>query len=172
MDRFAGTTVVASAHRAIAAGRRTFGSDWNPARFAAAPGRIELLGNHVDYNGGPVLAAAIDRFVVVTVDSPAAGPPVRAVAADVTCEPSEALDVASLDDWRNPSPPPAVFDYLRGLLAASLTRSERTTRLPSRLAIAGDVPIGVGVSSSAALCVALTLAIVDGLSPKEVVLLA
>ena len=36
-----------------------------PAVLARAPGRVELLGNHTDYNGGLVLAAAIDRFTVV-----------------------------------------------------------------------------------------------------------
>ena len=36
-----------------------------PTVVARAPGRVELLGNHTDYNGGLVLAAAIDRFTVV-----------------------------------------------------------------------------------------------------------
>src|SRR5262249_61310138 len=51
--------------RAWSAGRAAFGSGWRPSRVALAPGRLELLGNHIDYNGGPLLAAAIDRFVVV-----------------------------------------------------------------------------------------------------------
>ena len=51
--------------RAIANGRATFGDAWTPVRWAVAPGRLELLGNHVDYNGGPVLAGAIDRTVAV-----------------------------------------------------------------------------------------------------------
>ena len=36
-----------------------------PTVIAYAPSRVELLGNHTDYNGGLVLAAAIDRFTVV-----------------------------------------------------------------------------------------------------------
>src|SRR5437879_12806167 len=36
-----------------------------PTALGCAPGRVELLGNHTDYNGGLVLAAAIDRFTVV-----------------------------------------------------------------------------------------------------------
>ena len=67
MDRFAGTTAGESLERAVQAGREAFGPDWTPDGVAIAPGRIELLGNHVDYNGGPVLAAAIDRFIVVAV---------------------------------------------------------------------------------------------------------
>jgi galactokinase len=172
MDRFAGTSVIESAGRAVAAGRKAFGPDWNPDRFAVAPGRIELLGNHVDYNGGPVLAAAIDRFVVVAAGWPANRNDARAVAADISGAPFASLDRSALVDWRNSSPPPEVFDYLRGLVAGALARPDWTIRIPADIAIAGDVPIGVGVSSSAALCVALTLALVDGLLPREVVLLA
>ena len=36
-----------------------------PAVFGCAPGRVELLGNHTDYNGGLVMAAAIDRSTIV-----------------------------------------------------------------------------------------------------------
>ena len=39
--------------------REAFGR--GPARLAVVPGRVELLGNHTDYNGGLVLAATIDR---------------------------------------------------------------------------------------------------------------
>ena len=40
-----------------------FGAIWSRTWYQA-PGRVELIGNHVDYNGGPVLAAAIDRGIV------------------------------------------------------------------------------------------------------------
>jgi galactokinase len=172
VERFAGTSVRRSVDRAVAAAQRGLGREWAPERFAVAPGRIELLGNHVDYNGGPVLAAAIDRFVVVAASAPTDRKPVRAVAADISGGPVASVDVTTLRDWRNPSPPPGVFDYLRGVFAAALARPERTLRLPAGMAIAGDVPIGVGVSSSAALCVALTLTLLEGLAPEEVVLLA
>ncbi|HLP26069.1 MAG TPA: galactokinase family protein, partial [Acidobacteriota bacterium] len=36
-----------------------------PQVIARAPGRIEFIGNHTDYNGGAVVGAAIDRFVWV-----------------------------------------------------------------------------------------------------------
>ena len=48
------------------AGIAAFGRDWTPDGWAIAPGRIELIGNHIDYNGGPVLAAAVDRVVVMS----------------------------------------------------------------------------------------------------------
>ena len=42
---------------------RAYGSA--PSIIARAPGRVEFIGNHTDYNGGAVLGAAIDRFVWV-----------------------------------------------------------------------------------------------------------
>jgi galactokinase len=176
MDRFAGTTAGDSLQRAVEAGREAFGSSWTPDGVAIAPGRIELLGNHLDYNGGPVLAAAIDRFIVVAVDTES-GPErtVRAIAADAPDEAVATLDARTLAGWRNASPPPQSLDYVRGLLAG-LQAPERASlrpRLPASIAIAGDVPIGFGVSSSAALCVSLALALADGFSgPQEIVLLA
>ncbi len=176
MDRFAGTTAGESRGRAVQAARDAFGPAWKPDGVAIAPGRIELLGNHVDYNGGPVLAAAINRFVVVAIArEPGREQTVRAIAADAPDEAVMTLDADALAGWRNPSPPPRSLDYVRGLLAG-LQQRERSSlrpRLPASIAIAGDVPIGFGISSSAALCVSLALALGEGFSgPEEVVLLA
>jgi galactokinase len=176
MDRFAGTTAGDSLERAVQVAHEAFGSSWTPDGVAIAPGRIELLGNHLDYNGGPVLAAAIDRFIVVAVDTqPSPERTVRAIAADAPDEAVATLDARTLAGWRNASPPPQSLDYVRGLLAG-LQAPERASfrpRLPASIAIAGDVPIGFGVSSSAALCVSLALALADGFSgPQEIVLLA
>src|SRR5919112_944490 len=160
MDRYAGTSVSESLRRAEEAGREVFGSSWALDGVAVAPGRIELLGNHVDYNGGPVLAAAIDRFIVVAIDrEPGREQTVRAIAADAPDEAVATLDADELAGWRNASPPPRSLDYVRGLLAGlqAPERSSIKPRLPASISIAGDVPIGFGVSSSAALCVSLTL---------------
>jgi galactokinase len=176
MDRFAGTTAGQSRGRAVAAARDTFGPTWKPDGVAIAPGRIELLGNHIDYNGGPVLAAAIDRFIVVAIARERGREQtVRAIAADAPDEAVATLDAEALVGWRNASPPPRSLDYVRGLLAGlkARERSSLRPRLPASIAIAGDVPIGFGISSSAALCVSLALALADGFSaPEEVVLLA
>lgn len=174
MDRFAGTSAAESVTRAVRAGRDAFGPAWLPDRVAIAPGRIELLGNHVDYNGGPVLAAAIDRFVVVAMaKDPGQRESLRMVAADAPSGPTATIDASALRGWRNLSPPPSSFDYARGLLAGMQERPSLTPRLPASIAIAGDVPIGFGVSSSAALCVSLALALAGGFAgPEEIVLLA
>jgi galactokinase len=167
-------TAVATARRADAAGRAAFGAAWRPSWQAVAPGRIELLGNHVDYNGGPVLAAAIDRFVVVlAADAPAIESDLRITAADAPDLGIGDLNVADLAAWRNPTPPPRSFDYARGIIAATQARPGYRMRRSTRLAFAGDVPIGFGLSSSAALCVGLALALVEPSPPfRDLVLLA
>ncbi len=145
--------------RALQAGAEAFGLGWRPTLAARAPGRLELLGNHVDYNGGPVLAAAIDRHVVAVVEESTS--PLRRVEilmADPNGQPRLRVSADDLEDWRNPEPPPEPLDYARGAIAATLARGGEL-RVPSRIAVAGDVPIGFGLSSSAALCVALCLAL-------------
>ena len=168
MDRFAGTTAHRSVERAIAAGKRAFGVSWRPQRMAIAPGRIELLGNHLDYNGGPVLAAAIDRFVVTVVDVKPSVSENRLLAAD-----TEAPAVVFLGDPTTPpAVPPQTADYVRGVIAELAARGH-TSATGASIVIAGDVPLGFGVSSSAALCVSLTLALASGPEEnREVVLIA
>jgi galactokinase len=131
-----------------------------PTRFFAAPGRVNLIGEHVDYNDGFVLPCAIDRETIV-----AAGPPsaqtrdkiFEAVALDMG-EMASARDSFDLlapirpgeNNWQN---------HVRGVVQA-LGRYGHRLR-PMRIAIAGDVPIGAGLSSSAAFGVAVALACSD-----------
>lgn len=154
------------AARALAAGRDGFGDAWAPRRIASAPGRIELLGNHLDYNGGPVLCAAIDRrLVVLQGDGDKDGSDVAAIAADAPAGGVGRFDAGALRGWRNPEQPPDTFAYVRGLIAATAERPALALRKPIALAIAGDVPLGFGLSSSAALCVGLALAMVEPRPP-------
>ena len=165
------------AARADQAGRTAFGAAWAPLIRATAPGRIELLGNHVDYNGGPVLAAAIDRRVVTLLSPRAEDVPddeLRVVAADIPELDPLTLATDTLTDWRNPASGPGPYDYVRGVVAAAKVQAPAMRlRQPALLSIAGNVPIGFGVSSSAALCVSLGLALVSPRpAPRDLVLLA
>lgn len=139
-----------------------------------APGRLELLGNHIDYNGGPVLAAAIDRFVVAAVDDQSTdGEDISVVMADAGDHQVVRHAPWILADWRNLQPPPGSHDYVRGVIATGLGRDGGSMRDGGRVAVAGDVPIGFGLSSSAALCVALTLALHEGeIEDRDLVLRA
>ena len=168
MERFAGTSAQRSVDRALDAGTSAFGDLWHPRRVAIAPGRIELLGNHLDYNGGPVLAAAIDRFVVTAVGDAPDSDENWFIAADEAVPAAKPLADLSAP----PSVPPQTADYVRGVLAELRDRGQPPVT-GVRIAIAGDVPLGFGVSSSAALCVSLTLALSAGsLDDREVVLIS
>jgi galactokinase len=83
---------------------------------------------------------------------------VEILMADPDGQPKLRVGVDDLEAWRNPEPPPQPLDYARGAIAATLARGGEL-RVPARIAVAGDVPIGFGLSSSAALCVALCLAL-------------
>ncbi len=127
----------------------TFGRQ--PEVIARAPGRIEFIGNHTDYNGGTVLGAAIDRNVWVAIaKSPG---PARRFYSDfsgkITVLPSSYLSKqGGSEQWVN---------YPLGVLAAMPVFG---LRIPDGfdLAVISDLPAGAGLSSSAALEIASTLA--------------
>ncbi len=141
-----------TARRAIEAARQVWGAEWSPVRAAVAPGRIEILGNHVDYNGGPVLAAAVDRATVVLSDD---SNELALLFADFPGNPVANID-AQVSELTPTSPgAPYPSDYALGVIARS--RSKQRSVGTGRAVVATSVPIGSGMSSSAALCVALTL---------------
>src|SRR5262245_32201520 len=117
---------------------RQFGSD--PHGVAVAPGRVNLIGEHTDYNNGFVLPMAIDLGVAVAF-APRSDPILRVHAAT----PGETRELAP--EMREPAHDWS--DYVAGVRWA-MERAD----LPGSgadLAILGDVPVGAGLSSSAAL---------------------
>ena len=138
--------------RALSAAQGVFGESWVPTTWSLAPGRIELLGNHVDYNGGLVLAAAIDREVAVAVGPSVlagAGNGVTVLASDVDTTPTT-IDPSSIPDWTLGDEPLTADSYVRGMLAALHARGMQPPQEVT-LSIAGDIPLGFGMSSSAAI---------------------
>ena len=123
--------------------------DAPPQALVQAPGRVNLIGEHTDYNDGFVLPCAIDFHTVVAI-GPRQDGRVRVVAADL----NHASDEFTLGDpIAHAGPRAAWADYVRGALQMAVREG-----LPLRganLAIAGDVPQGAGLSSSAALEVAV-----------------
>jgi galactokinase len=121
-----------------------------PRHVVRAPGRIELLGNHTDYNEGLVLSAAIDRDLALAV-APRDDGLVRIASSD---QPDEALFAPAPESFAGLAPwaqyPAAVLLKLR----------ERGVDVPGFDGlVASDVPVGSGLSSSAALEVATALAV-------------
>jgi galactokinase len=154
-----------SSAAARAAGR-VFGERFGhaPRWLAVAPGRVNLIGEHTDYNDGYVLPLAIDRQVVIAAAPAAPGSGrMRAYSAALNAS----VDIR-LDGSETPGEP-AWANYLRGVVSAF---RERAVLLPPiDAAIVSDVPLGGGLSSSAALEVAMAtlLEAVTGavLDPRE-----
>jgi galactokinase len=118
------------------------------AILVQAPGRVNLIGEHTDYNDGLVLPCAID-FRTVIAGRPREDRMVRVIAADY----DDAIDTYSLDAPIARLDAPMWANYVRGVID-ELRR--RGLALPGMdMVIAGDVPQGAGLSSSASLSVAL-----------------
>src|SRR5688500_3538281 len=120
-----------------------FGPGARPRTFFS-PGRVNLMGAHLDYNGGPVMPTAIDRgtfFAVRTRDD-------RRVRMASTHEASGCeldLDGPAFErrgQW---------VDYPTGILERLRHRSPRAGGL--EILFGGNLPVGAGLSSSASICV-------------------
>lgn len=135
--------------------RMSHNIDAQPAehpRTYRAPGRVNLIGEHTDYNDGFVLPAAIARYTQVTI-APRVDRKLlihsESFFDDVECDLDDSRPIAS-GHWS---------DYVRGV-ALMLERADY--RLSgAHLSISGDVPIGAGLGSSAALEVAVGYALLD-----------
>jgi galactokinase len=117
-----------------------------PGHIARAPGRVNLLGEHVDYNDGFVLPAAIDRATYIAF-SPANMPYSTLLAADfeqmVSFSPQTILSKTQTDS----SPLPEWAHYPAGVVWALM--DENLCAQPMNAVFASDVPRGSGLSSSA-----------------------
>ncbi|WP_208279977.1 galactokinase [Massilia oculi] len=138
-----------------------------------APGRVNLIGEHTDYNGGLVLPCAIGYRTVI-VARPRDDRRIRVVAADY----DDAIDEYALDKPIERLAAPMWANYVRGVVRELLQREPLGhSFLGMDMVIAGDVPQGAGLSSSASLSVAvctLFSALPDypGLGPIEAALVA
>lgn len=122
----------------------TFGEQ--PQFVVRAPGRVNLIGEHTDYNEGFVLPAAIDREMMIAA-SPTIDNQVHVYSDEYKQQDNFSLDAiekSATHPWS---------DYLRGTLA---TLQEKGHKLVGfKAALSGNVPQGAGLSSSAAYEVAV-----------------
>ncbi|MCE5251034.1 galactokinase [bacterium] len=133
----------------------SFKKQWSiePQTIAAAPGRVNLIGEHTDYTGGFVLPAAIDREIVLA----AARVPGKTISGySIDFDEEASCETGNYD----PGYPSGWFRYVMGVLS-ELEKSDRTVG-GFRFAVGGNVPIGSGLSSSAAIEMA-TLTAMEGL---------
>jgi galactokinase len=113
-----------------------------------APGRLELLGNHTDYNDGLVMALAVDRYINI-----AASPRTDGKIELISSMFPRAEIFPANEFKKNPAAPWA--NYVKGTLEQLQKRGVHFNGFEA--AIHGTIPMGAGMSSSAALEVATTL---------------
>lgn len=121
-----------------------------PDLLIRVPGRVNLIGEHTDYNEGWVLPAALPMATVITARRQVSGN-LRTVAPRV-----EGVDCASLDNL-GAGNPPEWTRYIRGV--AQMLQAAGCPLTGADLRIDGDLPLNSGLSSSASLEVAVALAL-------------
>ncbi len=124
----------------------TFG--YAPTHTIQAPGRVNLIGEHTDYNDGFVLPCAIDYQTVIAC-ARRDDRQVRVVAVDY----DQAQDSFSLDDPITSVSEPMWANYVRGVVKHLQKRAPDFNGVD--MVISGNVPQGAGLSSSASLEVAV-----------------
>ncbi|XP_037319972.1 galactokinase [Pungitius pungitius] len=137
----------------VAAARRLYGHEFGeeaPLTAACAPGRVNLIGEHTDYNQGFVLPMALP-LVTVVVGCQTSGPDITVVTATEDADEPRRVDFRLPSDG-SPLPPglPSWANYVKGVI-----QHYRAPPVPGfRAVIASSVPLGGGLSSSASLEVA------------------
>lgn len=123
---------------------------YTPVHVVKAPGRLEVLGNHTDYNDGLVMAVAVDKYIYIA-SGPRSDGRVELVSSAFP-EP-EKFWVSEF----HPNPAARWADYVKGVLAQLRKRGVNFSGFNA--AIHGNIPMGAGMSSSAALEVATALTV-------------
>jgi len=139
-----------------------------PRWIVAAPGRVNVIGEHTDYNDGFVLPMAIERYAIMAAAPSTAHGAINIF--DAHFRETATIDISGpvtrgLPKWSN---------YIRGVLAGFQKRGEKIPALD--VAFMSTVPLGGGLSSSAALevCTATLMeaATGRGIDPVEKALIA
>lgn len=138
---------------ALAGHARTFRdvfADARGLRLFFSPGRVNLMGAHLDYNGGPVMPTAIDRGTFFAVRS----------RTDDRLRLASTLEGERLEVVLDALPSRATgawYDYPLGVVRRLVERAPAVRGVD--LLVGGNLPIGAGLSSSASICVGTAFAL-------------
>lgn len=131
-----------------------------PSRLFRAPGRVNLIGEHTDYNDGFVMPAAIGFYTTVAV-----GPRTdrKLSVHSINFGETKEINLGEISE----GPTGHWSDYVRGVAAVLETLGHRLSG--ANLVVQGNVPVGAGLSSSAAIEVATAFALLgnSGLSMER-----
>lgn len=136
--------------------QKRFGA--TPTWIVAAPGRVNLIGEHTDYNDGFVLPIALDRYTVIAAAA-AEGPKARMYSVNK----EEEAEIV-VDEIVQPNETVTWSSYVQGTITGC--REQGTITRPFNAVVNTAVPLGGGLSSSAALEVA-TATLTERISGKK-----
>ena len=144
-----------------------------PRWIVAAPGRVNVIGEHTDYNDGFVLPMAIERYAIMAADLPLPGS--VSAQSKLTVFDTHFNETATIDiSTPITKGTPKWSNYIRGVLCGFQNRAVKVPALD--VAFLSTVPLGGGLSSSAALevCTATLMEAATGkaIDPIEKALLA
>jgi galactokinase len=131
-----------------------------PRWLAAAPGRVNLIGEHTDYNDGFVLPMAIERYTVLAADAPVQAKTIRLGSTH-----GDKPIVLDLSKPLHPLPKGTWVNYPVGVIAGCATHGLKTDGFDA--IVHSNVPLGGGLSSSAALEVA-TATLIEAITGKRI----
>ncbi len=123
---------------------------YTPPHAVKAPGRLEVLGNHTDYNDGLVMSVAVDKYIFIAC-APRTDGKIELVSSAFP-EPEKFW----VTEFKS-NPAARWADYVKGVLAQLRKRGVHFSGFNA--AIHGTIPVGAGMSSSAALEIATALAV-------------
>ena len=121
-----------------------------PTHVVQAPGRLEVLGNHTDYNNGLVMAVAVDKYIYIAA-SPRTDGKVELVSTAFAMP-----EIFSISDIK-PNPAASWATYVKGVLVQLKKRGVQISGFNA--AIHSTLPMGAGMSSSAALEIATAMTV-------------
>ncbi len=126
-----------------------------PKWIATAPGRVNVIGEHTDYNEGFVFPMAIERNVIICAAPALSEDKVPAGMAKVISTAKRTPALLKLEGNIQPGPRVEWFEYVQGVIAGYLAENPSVKAESFVAVIHANVPLGAALSSSAALEVAV-----------------